>query len=186
MGSITVRRDAGFICACHACLRYIECGVHLPVALARIQTSELTGTTTRQLLAPTPKTVGPVCPKCGIIKKSGKRSCCARGGAWFTNCGDVGDSNFGHTWVEGIQACTGFTSLSSVDTPALLMMRYARSNSHRLNTTQSPNLTHQQTDIYPTASVSYASTTDDSKGYVELAKVVDFTSLLLIILQSHM
>ena len=65
------------------------------------------------------------------------------------------------------------------------MMRYARSNSHRLNTTQSPNLTHQQTDIYPTASVSYARTTDGAKDYVELTKVIEFTSLLLISLQSH-
>ena len=53
------------------------------------------------------KTVGPVCRKCGIIKQSGKLSCCARGGAWFKKCGDAGDSNFEHTWVEGIQACKG-------------------------------------------------------------------------------
>ena len=45
------------------------------------------------------------CPKCATIKKSGKLSCCARGGAWFQKCGDAGDSNFDHTWVEGIQAC---------------------------------------------------------------------------------
>ena len=45
------------------------------------------------------------CPKCAINKKSGRVSCCARGGAWFKNCGDAGDANFDHTWVEGIQAC---------------------------------------------------------------------------------
>ena len=45
------------------------------------------------------------CSKCGILKKSGKLSCCARGGVWFKNCGDAGDSNFDHTWVEGMQAC---------------------------------------------------------------------------------
>ena len=53
----------------------------------------------------TAKTVSVVCPKCGILKKSGKLNCCARGGAWFKNCGDVGHSNFDHTWAEGIQAC---------------------------------------------------------------------------------
>ena len=50
-------------------------------------------------------TIGPACPKCGITKTLGKRSCCARSGAWFQNCGDAGDANFDHTWAEGIQAC---------------------------------------------------------------------------------
>ena len=45
------------------------------------------------------------CPVCGTSKKSGKRSCCARGGAWFKNCGDVGDTKLDHTWAEGVQAC---------------------------------------------------------------------------------
>ena len=46
-----------------------------------------------------------VCAHCGTAKKSGKLSCCARGGSWFKNCGDVGDSTFEHTWGEGVQAC---------------------------------------------------------------------------------
>ena len=46
-----------------------------------------------------------VCSKCGLVKKSGIRSCCARGGAWFKNCGDAVDAIFDHTWAEGIQAC---------------------------------------------------------------------------------
>ena len=45
------------------------------------------------------------CPKCSDNKKSGALSCCARGGSWFKNCGDAGDSKFDHTWAEGIQAC---------------------------------------------------------------------------------
>ena len=48
---------------------------------------------------------GPICFKCGTIKKSGKLSCCAPGGAWFKNCGNAGDSKFEHTWIEGVQAC---------------------------------------------------------------------------------
>ena len=47
------------------------------------------------------------CPKCGTMKNSKKLSCCVRGGAWFKNCGDVGDSKFDHTWPEGVQACKG-------------------------------------------------------------------------------
>ena len=66
------------------------------------------------------------CPKCGTIKRTGKLSCCTRGGAWFNNCGDPGDPKFDHTWLEGMQACTGFMSLFSSKTQVLL--RHKRSN----------------------------------------------------------
>ena len=46
-----------------------------------------------------------VCLECGTIKKSGKLSCCGRGGSWFGNCGSAGNSKLGHTWHEGIWAC---------------------------------------------------------------------------------
>ena len=55
--------------------------------------------------ADTATTVNSVCPKCGSIPKSGKRSCCGRGGSWFRNCGGAGNSKFDHTWYDGIQAC---------------------------------------------------------------------------------
>ena len=48
----------------------------------------------------------PLCPKCGVNKKSGKGSCCARGGSWFQKCGDEGDTTFEHTWGEGMLACS--------------------------------------------------------------------------------
>ena len=44
------------------------------------------------------------CRKCGT-EKSGKPSCCGPDGAWFKNCGDVGDTRFDHTWSEGIRTC---------------------------------------------------------------------------------
>ena len=44
-----------------------------------------------------------VCPRCGTITKSVKKSCCGRGGSWFKNCGSTGKLK--HTWYEGIQAC---------------------------------------------------------------------------------
>ena len=50
-------------------------------------------------------TIIPPCPQCGAIGKSGKYSCCGRGGSWFGNCGGVGHIKLGHTWYEGIQAC---------------------------------------------------------------------------------
>ena len=52
--------------------------------------------------------VSSACPMCGTIKKSGKRSCCARGGAWFNNCGDASDTKFDHTWIEGVRVCQNF------------------------------------------------------------------------------
>ena len=121
------------------------------------------------------------CSKCGILKKSGKLSCCARGGDWFKNCGDISDSNFGHTWVEGIQACTRFVNLSSVESSELLMMNYDRSKVQSLTVTQSPNTTHHQTNIYP---IVDSGTVDDSKDRVELTKIVVCVYLLLISLQS--
>ena len=56
-------------------------------------------------LVATTTIISPVCTKCGSIKKSGKVSCCARGGSWFRNCGGSGNAKLQHTWYEGIQAC---------------------------------------------------------------------------------
>ena len=58
---------------------------------------------------PTPAVSTPsitsVCPECGTMKKSGKRTCCGSGGSWFGKCGSAGNANIGHTWYEGIRAC---------------------------------------------------------------------------------
>ena len=48
------------------------------------------------------------CAKCGVMRKSGKRSCCVSGGAWFKQCGNPGDAKFEHTWSEGIRACKAY------------------------------------------------------------------------------
>ena len=39
------------------------------------------------------------------MEKSGKISCCGRGGSWFKNCGGTRNAKLGHTWYEGILAC---------------------------------------------------------------------------------
>ena len=49
--------------------------------------------------------ISAVCPKCGITKKSGKLSCCGRGGSWFGNCGSADNIKLDHTWNEGLHAC---------------------------------------------------------------------------------
>merc|ERR1712032_1386329 len=46
-----------------------------------------------------------VCLRCGTIAKSGKPSCCGRGGSWFKNCGGGGNTKLQHSWYEGMQAC---------------------------------------------------------------------------------
>ena len=61
-----------------------------------------------QILTPadtTTTTTVSECPKCGTIGKSGKTSCCARGGSWFKSCGGAGNARLQHTWYEGIKAC---------------------------------------------------------------------------------
>ena len=54
----------------------------------------------------TTTTIGSVvCPRCGTIAKSGKNSCCGRGGSWFKTCGGTGTKKNHHTWYEGIKVC---------------------------------------------------------------------------------
>ena len=58
-----------------------------------------------QKSATTTAPINSVCPECGILKRSGRASCCAPGGSWFGKCGSVANVNLGHTWNEGIRAC---------------------------------------------------------------------------------
>ena len=53
----------------------------------------------------TTRTVSLVCPKCGIIKKSGKKSCCGRDGSWFGKCGAAGKAKLPYKWSDGLLAC---------------------------------------------------------------------------------
>ena len=122
--------------------------------------------------------IGPICFKCGTIKKNGKLSCCARGGSWFKNCGDAGDSKFEHTWIEGVQACNEITSVS-------LSLR-----------AQVQSMLHNQTSIaqeiiavqYRGNESSAASqcVRPNSKDYDEVSSIVSFTNLFIIILYIRM
>ena len=49
----------------------------------------------------------PKCAKCGVNNKNGKRSCCVRGGSWFTKCSETANGKFDYTWTQGIEACAG-------------------------------------------------------------------------------
>ena len=55
--------------------------------------------------AATTTTISSTCPECGMMKQSGKLSCCGRGGSWFGHCGSVGGVGHVHTFYEGIRVC---------------------------------------------------------------------------------
>ena len=76
------------------------------------------------------------CPKCGTNPNSGKPSCCVRGGAWFENCGDAGDSDFDHTWAEGLRACKGVTEKAQTQ---VLLPRFTVANQTRNNVEHQTN-----------------------------------------------
>ena len=52
----------------------------------------------------TTTTTTAACSQCGAMN-NGKPSCCGIGGEWRGQCGESGDTNFPHTWIEGIKAC---------------------------------------------------------------------------------
>ena len=120
------------------------------------------------------------CDECGTIKKSGKRSCCARGGAWFKNCGDVGGTKFDHTWVEGIQACQGFMNPIWAKSPERLMRLHMSVIDFQLNITQLRNVTQQRNldaadNVSNDGEASY-------ENYVELTKSAVYAYVLSIFL----
>ena len=119
------------------------------------------------------------CVKCAT-NKAGKRSCCARGGAWFKNCGDAGDPQFDHSWTEGIQACKSFESSVLVRAQTEDVFRHVEGILYPLNTGQSRNDTRQQTQVYHTGTVSTAGHTD-AKDCAGLEIFVISTCFLFII-----
>ena len=105
IGGLTARRPA------NVSLRLLVCINLRPVTITpftqyifdqcpRIATTEMTASSS--------------CSKCGLIKKSGRISCCGHGGSWFGNCGGADDFNIDHTWLEGLQACKARSHLKTV------------------------------------------------------------------------
>ena len=101
-----------------------------------------------------------MCPKCAI-NKAGKRSCCARGGTWFKNCGDTGDTTVDYTWAEGIQACR--SALQAV----VSSLKAPLEEVHPLDNNKPRNNTQQQTDNYRSIGISNA---ENSKVVLKLRK----------------
>ena len=117
-----------------------------------------------------------MCPKCAI-NKAGKRSCCARGGTWFKNCGDTGDTTVDHTWAEGIQACG--SALQAVASS----LKAPLEEVHPLDNNKPRNNTQQQTDNYRSIGISNAENSN-LEGRVGLSQVFVCISILLNCLRS--
>ena len=117
--------------------------------------------------------ITPVCPKCAAIKKSGKLSCCAPGGAWFNNCGFSSNSKTEHTWFEGVQACKNVVSLFSGKEESQFILV------NQTIATQHVNDVDQQT-IDSTLAVAYDVPTGNSKYNDQLLHIVVFISILFI------
>ena len=122
--------------------------------------------------APTKTFLSPLsssrCPKCSTVKKSGAYSCCARGGAWFKNCGDAGSTEFDHTWSEGIQACKDLMSSFSDPSPRQATVHNQIGVAvFPLNTI---NASQQRTNYRRIGRMSNAAAMD-LEGHVEHAKV---------------
>ena len=132
--------------------------------------TEAPTTTTTSASAVSSKISSKLCLKCGSIKKSGKLSCCARGGAWFKKCGDAGDSKFDHTWFDGIQACTGVAGKVQVQP-------YRTTIDH----TRNPN---ENQIIISTAQSVYDADTKNSKNCSEhLTKLTVLITILILTVQ---
>ena len=130
--------------------------------------------------------IGSVCRKCGTIKKSGKKSCCGRGGAWFKNCGRAGNTKLEHTWYEGIQACKARFKAAMG-----LQLQAANQNSHDdsafINTSVSTSITTPMDQLSSTASMlimsashTPASVSVSTKGCQQLLDIAAHVSMLLI------
>lgn len=121
------------------------------------------------------------CHKCSTTKKSGKPSCCARGGAWFKNCGDAGDKHFDHTWTEGIQVCKDFETSVSIKSASQVILRHAGDILYPPNTVQSRNATQQQTNIYRPGDIFDTSSSTDCEDCVALAELASMFCIWSII-----
>ena len=119
------------------------------------------------------------CPKCGTVRKSGKLSCCARGGVWFKKCRDIDDSKAAHTWVEGIQACNYFKSSPPIEAPVQAMIQHESLIAQVTNTTWIRNVLKHQANRHPVKQTADVGTKDSEDG-TKLATIVSVASILLI------
>ena len=110
------------------------------------------------------------CPKCGINGKTGKTSCCHRGGSWHKKCGNAGDPNFDHTWTEGLSVC-----LSAIQ---------AEAEAHPMLSHQRSAALLQSGDFAPGSVVD--ADAKDSQGFRNLANLTALISAFLVAVHMQM
>ena len=159
---------------------YIRHSIHVPKNIALRLYSSAEVPATPALTVGGSSNSGRGCSKCGTAKKSGERSCCARGGTWFKNCGDAGNAKFDHTWAEGIRACKGSSTLVSMKSPLQVMLRHVGGFVDRGSTAQALNITQNQATIAHTDKILNV----NSKVCVGIAKVV--VCICVVCLASHL
>ena len=113
---------------------------------------------------------GLLCPKCAVINKSDKLSCCARTASWYSNCGRTGDTNFEHTWNEGLEACKHAERLPSKVTHVL---------SNQIVTSQ--DVSASALSAHENAHAVFAA---DFRSNNQISYIVILTNVLLILLLS--
>ena len=112
----------------------------------------------------------------------GKSSCCAYGGSWFKKCGNIGDTNFDHTWAEGIQSCKNSPISVSVKSALKVMLRYKKVVVHPQSINRSQNVTHQA-NISLSGVISKPDITGFDSG-VAFGKIDVYICVLLMTLHS--
>ena len=129
----------------------------------------------------TTRKTGPVCAKCATVKRSGKRSCCAPGGAWFNKCGNTDNKDVDYSWVEGIRACNTYAVSFSGNEQSQLMLNHDAMRD-RSNATRGQNGTKQ--DVVNVGGVGGESETVDTdcECLDEFTKTMSWISFSFIIL----
>ena len=117
------------------------------------------------------------CAKCGIIKVSGKPSCCAHGGAWFRKCGKGESKKFAYTWTEGAQSCGGFVGSVSGEVPG--PVRDQNNVGQLIESAELRSVNKRPTSVLKAVNASDDRGTD-GEGRVEFAKFTVYVSLLSI------
>ena len=86
------------LCRVHRAVHQMEVKAHIacPNILARKNTLECSQTIQNIVTSAE-------CPVC--VERQGTLSCCGRGASWHGKCGSPGNSNYEHTWHEGVKAC---------------------------------------------------------------------------------
>ena len=159
---------------------YIRHSIHVPKNIALRLYSSAEVPATPALTVGGSSNSGRGCSKCGITRKSGERSCCARGGTWFKNCGDADDKQFDHTWAEGIQACEGFAGLGLVDPPFEAILHHAEVNFYPANTVEPHVNINYSVNVSDVRRIDYAEYLGITKVSVYICALAD-----LFVVQLH-